>query len=177
MRRAGPCSYRCARRATPSPWGSCARVQEFTELQVGEVLRHHKGPRVLERLRRLRRGDADRGHAGPDGRGDAGGRVFEGESPLGGDAQPVERRSVGGGIWLDGTDLVREHDYVEKAAELQREQYRLDVFLGGVGDEGQREAAALRLLHEVYESGQGFESAGTLAELRLFCVCQFASVL
>ena len=55
---------------------------------------------------------------------------------FGRDASLLQRGDVRGWIRLHSLDLVGEHDDIEEVPKLQGEQYRLDVLLRRVGDEG-----------------------------------------
>ena len=89
---------------------------------------------------------------------------------FGRDAGLLQGGYVGGWIRLYSLDLVGEHDHVEEVPKLQGEQYRLDVLLRRVGDEGDPHPSLPASLYKVHETWQGFQLEGALAEARLFGV-------
>src|SRR5215211_4512806 len=153
------------------------RFDQGTEPRVGEVLCRHKCPCSEELFGVLAGGDAYGRDTGGDRRGDPRDRVLEGEGHFGRDANFLQCGSVGGWIRLYGFHFVGEHDDIEEVPQLQGEQYRLDVLLRGVGDEGNPHHYFPTLDYEVHETWQGFQLGGALAEARLLGLTDRPSLL
>src|SRR5215208_579719 len=145
--------------------------------RVGEVLCRQKSPCSEELFGVLAGGDAYGRDASGDGGGDARDRVLEGHCSFGWDADFLQGGPVGCWIWLDSLDFVCEHDHVEEVPKLQGEQYRLDVLLRGVGDEGDPHPSLPASLYKVHETWQGFQLGDALAEARLLGVTDRSSLL
>src|SRR5687767_9579662 len=153
------------------------RFDQGAELRVGEVLRRREGPCSEEPFGVLARGDAYRRNTRGDRGGDARDRVLEGQCSFGRDAGSLQGGSVWCWIRLYSLDFVGEHDHVEEVPKLQGEQYRFDVFLRGVGDEGDPHSLFLASLYKVHETWQGLQLGGALAEARLLGVTDGSSLL
>src|SRR5215216_3680575 len=153
------------------------RFDQGTEPRVGEVLCRHKCPCSEELFGVLAGGDAYGRDTGGDRRGDPRDRVLEGEGHFGRDANFLQCGSVGGWIRLYGFHFVGEHDDIEEVSQLQGEQYRLDVLLRGVGDEGDPHPSLPASLYKVHETWQGFQLGGAFAKARFLRVTDRSSLL